>query len=417
MSVINKMLRDLDRRAGAQDAPFAPTATAIPLMRGTASVTALPVARIRPALRARGARPITITILALALVALGAAGWSALRGGWPFAQEPARPPGALAISGAGNAPAVATAAAPVLEPAPQNPPPVAVAQPAMMPTVKADVALAGAGQALTISKAQAAALAASGAAAMGAMEAMPPSAARTNLAATQAASVAARGLASTTGRAAAAAPAAAVTPATATAVTAAPTPVPAQVAPAAQPTLATAPASTAVPWQDAAMETVAQSQRLWASGARDGALELLRDAMQVLERAHGPELETSGAAPVLAMVRELARMELAQGHPAAVLALLQRNERLLPARADLWALRASAAQRLGQHAEASAAYQNALKIRPGESRWMLGAAVSLAALGQLEGAAQLAEQARQMAPVSPEVLAYLRQLGVALRDR
>jgi hypothetical protein len=48
---------------------------------------------------------------------------------------------------------------------------------------------------------------------------------------------------------------------------------------------------------------------------------------------------------------------------------------------------------------------------------MLGAAVSMAALGQLEGAAQLAEQARQIAPVSPEVLAYLRQLGVALRDR
>ena len=50
--------------------------------------------------------------------------------------------------------------------------------------------------------------------------------------------------------------------------------------------------------------------------------------------------------------------------------------------------------------------------RPGEPRWMLGAAVSLAAQGQLVPAAQWLEQARALGPVSPDVLSYLRQLGV-----
>lgn len=176
-------------------------------------------------------------------------------------------------------------------------------------------------------------------------------------------------------------------------------------------------APSPVRWQEAAMETVSQAQRLWAAGARDAALELLHQAMPMMERSHGPELAGTGAAATLAMLRELARMELAQGQPEAVLALLQRHERLLAGRADLWALRANAAQRVGQHSEASQAYRTALKIRPAEARWMLGAAVSLAALGQLTEAAEMADQARAMEDVNPEILAYLRQLGVRLRDR
>ena len=46
---------------------------------------------------------------------------------------------------------------------------------------------------------------------------------------------------------------------------------------------------------------------------------------------------------------------------------------------------------------------------------MLAAAVSLAASGQPAAAAEWAEQARALAPVSPDVLAYLRQAGVPLR--
>ena len=114
-------------------------------------------------------------------------------------------------------------------------------------------------------------------------------------------------------------------------------------------------------------------------------------------------------------VREIVRMELAQGHPVAALDLLQRLEPQLANQADVWALRGNVAQRLGRHAESVQAYLSALKLRPGEARWMLGAAVSLAAQGQTAQATELAEQARQRGGLSPEVESYLRQQGVVLR--
>ena len=118
---------------------------------------------------------------------------------------------------------------------------------------------------------------------------------------------------------------------------------------------------------------------------------------------------------LLALVRDLVRMDMAMGQDAAVLALLKRFERVAANQPDLWALRGNAGQRLGLHADAGLAYQNALRLRPGEQRWMLGAAVSLAAQGQTAAASEFAEQARALGVVSPDVLAYLRQAGVPLR--
>lgn len=159
-----------------------------------------------------------------------------------------------------------------------------------------------------------------------------------------------------------------------------------------------------------AQETLAQAQLLWNAGSREPALELVRDAVAVVERSQPVDV------PVLAqLVREQVRMELALGRPAAVLGLLNRLEPALSGQADLWAVRGNAAQRLGRHQESVQSYLAALQLRPAEARWMLGAAVSLAALGQLDAAAQQAEQARALGPVSPEVLAYLRQAGVPLR--
>jgi MSHA biogenesis protein MshN len=51
-------------------------------------------------------------------------------------------------------------------------------------------------------------------------------------------------------------------------------------------------------------------------------------------------------------------------------------------------------------------------LRPGEQRWLLGSAVSLAALGQLGRAADMMDKARALGPISKEVQAYLRQAGV-----
>jgi len=175
---------------------------------------------------------------------------------------------------------------------------------------------------------------------------------------------------------------------------------------------ASAPLANTVPQrrQAAAQETLAQAQALWSAGSRDAALEVLREAVVAVERA-----QPADVALLAQLVREQVRMELALGRPGAVLVLLSRLEPVLSGQADLWAVRGNAAQRLARHQESVQAYLAALRLRPGEPRWMLGAAVSLAALGQLEAAAQQAEQARALGPVSPEVLTYLRQAGVPLR--
>ena len=385
MSVINKMLRDLDERARAPDAAATSLAVPLSVTRGTASVTALPVSRPR---RGRRFGWVALVAVSLALVALGGAWWLGRLALTRNAAEsqplaavlpaytdatPTRtaqlPPAALAANApapaAGATDAVQLAVAP-MPPAPPATVPARKATPSVTPMRDTGVA------ARTVPK-------------------NPPENSSASALLSQASAATA------------------------------PTASPILQTSAAPPTAPAAATATAQPvpqlWQDAALDTVAQAQRLWASGARDAALDLLRAAMQVLERSHAAELATSGSVATLALVRELARMELAQGQPAAVLELLQRHERLMAGRSELWALRANAAQRAGQHAQASEAYKTALLIRPGEPRWMLGAAVSLAAQGQLAPAAELAEQARALEAVSPEVLAYLRQLGVPLRDR
>jgi len=179
------------------------------------------------------------------------------------------------------------------------------------------------------------------------------------------------------------------------------------------PSVAPEPAVQAQRQQNAAREALVQAQGLYSGGSVDAAITLLQDALSVAERA-------APAAPVavqLSLVRELARMELAQGRAPAVLELLARVEPQLAGQADLWAVRANAAQRLGRHQDAVQFYATALQTRPAEPRWLLGSAVSLAALGQLTQAAELADKARAIGPVSKDVVGYLRQQGVVLSDK
>ena len=181
-------------------------------------------------------------------------------------------------------------------------------------------------------------------------------------------------------------------------------------APAKTPTSAIEPVQPGVRQQQAGREALAQAQAMWASGARDSAISTLQEAVATAERG-------AASATLVPMVRELARMELAEGRSAAVWELLTRLEPLLANQPELWALRANAAQRLGRHQDSVLAYTTALQSRPSEQRWLLGAAVSLAALGQTAAAAEMADKARAVGPVSREVLAYLRQQGVPLTDR
>jgi len=167
--------------------------------------------------------------------------------------------------------------------------------------------------------------------------------------------------------------------------------------------------------QTSAQETLAHAQGLWAAGSREAALDLMRQAVAVAERAYQSGTLAAGSPVLASLVRELARMELAEGRVSRVLELLTRLEPALAGQADLWAVRGNAAQRLARHQESVHAYLQALELRPDEPRWMLGAAVSLAALGRLDEAAVQAEKARASATVSPEILTYLRQAGVPLK--
>lgn len=186
-------------------------------------------------------------------------------------------------------------------------------------------------------------------------------------------------------------------------------------APAAPPAADTA--NLAQRQQQAARETLAQAQALWNSGARENAITLLQDAVAAAERALQTNASAANSQTLVSMLRELARMELAEGRAAAVWELLTRLEPMMVNQPELWALRANAAQRLGRHQDSVQAYTTALQSRPNEQRWLLGAAVSLAALGQTGAAGDMAEKARAVGLVSKEVLIYLRQQGVPLADR
>lgn len=166
----------------------------------------------------------------------------------------------------------------------------------------------------------------------------------------------------------------------------------------------------------AGAEALAQAQSLWTGGNREAAIDLLRDSVAAAERAAPAGAGANGDPVVLPLVRELTRLQLSLARHAAVWDLLTRLEPLLGNQADLWAIRANTAQRLGRHQDSVHAYMTALQSRPTEQRWLLGAAVSLAALGQLSSSADMAERARAVGPVSKDVQSYLRQMGVAVRE-
>lgn len=134
----------------------------------------------------------------------------------------------------------------------------------------------------------------------------------------------------------------------------------------------------------------------------------LRDSLSVAEAARN-------AAAAALLAREIARLDIAENRSQTALDLLKRLESLVGDDADVWALRGNAEQRLGMHAEAAESYLAALRLRPTEAKWMLGAAISMAANGKPDEARVWAERAAERGAVSPTIANYLRQLGVTLR--
>ncbi len=366
MSVINKMLRDLDQR-GAPDVAPGLKATLGPGIRSVGSP-------IGASTRRRSLRAWWVA----ALLVLAGAGVLVTQ--WPTLQQRLAAP-KVSVS-AVPAPMPVVAAAPAMAPA-ASAPVVAVAEspapaPVPMPaTVTAPTAVAPSA----------------------------PVTLRTdsNMAARQAAAVPVP------------------TAQAERAKVVAPTPVP--VTPVAAATSIATPVATAEPAPagprppQGGKEVLAQAQALWSAGNQDAARELVQEALARAERAAAAN---PGAAPVqmlVLLVREMARMDLALGRTAEVWDLLSRLEPYLDKQPDMWALRANVAQRLGRHQDSVHAYTVALQSRPDEQRWLLGLAVSLAAMGQVDTAAEMVEKARTSGPISREVLAYLRQMGVPLKDK
>jgi len=145
-------------------------------------------------------------------------------------------------------------------------------------------------------------------------------------------------------------------------------------------------------------------------------MDVLRQALGKLEASSAIAAPVTAQSDLALLASELARMELAEGQVRQALALLTRLAPQLSQIAEAWAMRGNAAQRLGQHAQAVKSYQQALRLKPDEPRWMMGQAVSLAALGQIAEAGELAEITRVMGALRPEVANYLRQLGVTVRS-
>jgi MSHA biogenesis protein MshN len=370
MSVINKMLRDLDHRQQQGDA----TSATVPGALAEVGVASVP---IQPARQRRVARGQPWLLMAL-LICVAGAGW------WWSAADESRAPVAVQVPVAKSLPSV-----PVPPPAPAASDAIAVAS--VLPIVEMDK-----------------------------LRMDPVLGSRPELAADRVSSpgtTAAHAVPSVQ-------PAATLPMAVAVPKVVASSPVSSRsastAAPPAPPALPTVVADAAVlaqRQQQAGRETLAQAQSLWNSGAHDNAIGLLQEALPAAERAAQSNSGAAGVQTLVLMLRELARMELAEGRAAAAWELLVRQEPWLANQPELWALRASAAQRLGRHQDSVQAYTMALQSRPAEQRWLLGAAVSLAAIGQTTAAGEMAEKARTVGNVSKEVLAYLRQQGVPLVER
>lgn len=162
--------------------------------------------------------------------------------------------------------------------------------------------------------------------------------------------------------------------------------------------------------QIAADETVSAARGLWNDGSRIAAVATIREALAAAEVG-----TNSRATATLA--RELARLHVADNSAQAALDLLNRFDSLFAQDADALALRGNAEQRLSRHAEAAATYQTALRMRPTEGKWMIGAAISLAAIGKIEEAEVWVEKAREREAVTPTIAAYLQQLGIGARRK
>lgn len=149
------------------------------------------------------------------------------------------------------------------------------------------------------------------------------------------------------------------------------------------------------------------------TAARQAHVSLLLDQQRVAaaRRSLQDALALDAAQPTFAVA--LARIHGAERDYAGALAVLERSASVGQG-ADFQAFRGAMLQRLGRHPEAIDAYQNALGNGGGSGTAWVGYAISLEALGRRGDAAQAYRRALASGPIAAEAREYAESRARAL---
>jgi MSHA biogenesis protein MshN len=105
----------------------------------------------------------------------------------------------------------------------------------------------------------------------------------------------------------------------------------------------------------------------------------------------------------------LARIVVERGDPNGALALLQKSGAAARSNAEYQAFVAALYQRLGRHTEAVERYQGALRLSAGVGAWWVGLGISQEALLRPQDATESFQRAKGTGSLSPELLAYVER--------
>ena len=167
------------------------------------------------------------------------------------------------------------------------------------------------------------------------------------------------------------------------------------------------------------MEGLAQALQLDAShvAARQTLVGLLveakrfNEAEQRLQEGLKVDVEANANRPALAMM--LARLQVERSDARAGLDTLQRTLPDIPENAveyaNYQAFLAALLQRDGQHADAIEHYLQALRKTPQSGVWLIGIGISLQAENRLQDAQEAFQRATTSNTLSPELLAFVEQ--------
>ncbi|MEA5098811.1 MAG: tetratricopeptide repeat protein [Burkholderiaceae bacterium] len=157
-----------------------------------------------------------------------------------------------------------------------------------------------------------------------------------------------------------------------------------------------------------ALETILLSHPKHAA-ARQTLVGLLLDAKRSGEAARVLEEGLTLDPKQTGMAMILARLQIEQGGSAVALATLQRSLPYAVNRPDYLAFTAAMLQREKRHREAVTHFAHALRKSPQNAHWWMGYGVSLQALGQPKEARQAFVHARDLHKLPPELQAYVEQ--------